>query len=297
MTTAPLTQTKPAPYPPDTKAKGWRFEVDMEKVESSDTWLRAKTGAVRGALLLLWAKSWQQVPCGSLPNDHELVALLIDMPDSTFAKHRSVLMRGWWLAEDGRLYHDTITTRVLVMLEKRASDAVRAANRRAKLLDSQPGHAQLTPESRVTNTGLRSEFDTKHQAPSTSTGEDNTPKAPRKRRAPAASQQVVSLDQLKAEGVSEQHATDWLTVRAKKSLPLTPTAWDEVKAQAVLAGVSNDEAVRMAAANGWGGFKHKWLSEPSASVRPSTTGGNKQEAREQRNRAVADEWAAEGATT
>ena len=58
-----------APYPPDTLAKGWRFEIDMEKVERSDTWLRAKTGAMRGALLLLWSRAWQQTPCGTLPDD------------------------------------------------------------------------------------------------------------------------------------------------------------------------------------------------------------------------------------
>ena len=71
---------KPAPYPADTRAKGWRFEIDMEKIKASDTWLRAKTGEVRGALLLLWSEAWQQTPCGTLPNDDELVALLIDMP-------------------------------------------------------------------------------------------------------------------------------------------------------------------------------------------------------------------------
>jgi len=159
---------RPAPYPADTKAKGWRFEIDMEKVEASDTWLRAKSGAVRGALLLLWAKSWQQVPCGSLPNDDELVALLIDMPAATFAKHRAVLMRGWSLASDGRLYHETITNRVLAMLDKRATDAERAARNRAKRAESIGSPPEVTPVSRVTNAGLRSEFDTKHQAPSTS---------------------------------------------------------------------------------------------------------------------------------
>lgn len=114
---------KPAPYPADTRAKGWRFEIDMEKIKASDTWLRAKTGEVRGALLLLWSEAWQQTPCGTLPNDDELVALLIDMPAAKFAKHRAVLMRGWWLAEDGRLYHDTIAQRVIAMLDKRATDA------------------------------------------------------------------------------------------------------------------------------------------------------------------------------
>lgn len=121
---------RPAPYPADTRAKGWRFEVDMEKVKASDTWLRAKTGALRGALLLLWSEAWQQTPCGSLPNDDELVALIIDMSPQAFAKSRSVLMRGWWLADDGRLYHDTIAERVLQMLDTRGADRTRQDARR-----------------------------------------------------------------------------------------------------------------------------------------------------------------------
>lgn len=168
--------TRPAPYPADTKAKGWRFELDLEKVEASDTWLRARTGALRGALLLLWAKSWQQVPCGSLPSDDELVSLLIDMPAATFTKHRAVLMRGWWLADDGRLYHDTIVTRVLAMLDKRATDAERAARNRAKRADNRASPPEVMPASRVTHAGLQSEFDTKHQAPEVNT---NTPQPPK----------------------------------------------------------------------------------------------------------------------
>jgi uncharacterized protein YdaU (DUF1376 family) len=159
--------TFPAPYPADTRARGWRFEVDMEKVEASDTWLKAKTGAVRGALLLLWAKAWQQNPCGTLPNDDELIALLIDMPDASFAKHKAVLLRGWKLADDGRLYHDTITARVLAMLDKRAGDAQRAANRRARNAESSGNHAEVTRDSQANNGQVGAEFDTKHQAPST----------------------------------------------------------------------------------------------------------------------------------
>ena len=160
--------TPPVPYPADTRAKGWRFEVDMEAIKSSDTWLLAKTGAVRGALLLLWAEAWQQTPCGTLPKNDELIALLIDMAKPTFQKNRQTLLRGWYEAEDGRLYHETITKRVLAMLDKRASDARRAANRRAKTSDSPETHPKVTRDSPGSPDGSRSEFDTKHQAPDNS---------------------------------------------------------------------------------------------------------------------------------
>lgn len=169
-----------APYAADTRAKGWRFEIDTEKVKASDTWLRARTGAVKGALLLLWSEAWQQTPCGSLPNDDELVALLIDMPLPTFAKHRAVLMRGWTPADDGRLYHETITARVLAMLEKRAKDAKRTAERRGRAAESGESPAEVAVVSRVTPALPASEFDTKHQAPSTSSKKKTpSPSAPR----------------------------------------------------------------------------------------------------------------------
>lgn len=159
------------PYASDTRAKGWRFEIDTEAVKASDTWLRARTGAVKGALLLLWSEAWQQTPCGSLPDDDELVALLIDMPTPAFAKNRAVLMRGWARADDGRLYHDTITKRVMAMLVKRAKDAKRTADRRERQADAPVTPPEDTPESRVTGAGqacdspVSSPPSTKHQAP------------------------------------------------------------------------------------------------------------------------------------
>jgi len=161
----------PAPYPDDTESKGWRFELHMEKVKKSDTWLRAKTGRLRGALLLLWSEAWEQTPCGSLPDDDELLMLLLDMTADEFDAQRSVLMRGWWRADDGRLYHDTITERVLAMLEKRASDAKRSHDKRVRDAALKTKPKRVTKPSRVTHTGdtpaspVSSPPSTKHQAP------------------------------------------------------------------------------------------------------------------------------------
>ncbi|MBR8425014.1 HNH endonuclease [Burkholderia cenocepacia] len=102
------------PYPSDTRAKGWRFELDLERIERSDTW--ALTPAdLRPWLLMLWSTAWQQEPCGSLPANDELIAARIGMKTSVFVKNRDKLMRGWWLADDGRLYHNTIVELVLAM--------------------------------------------------------------------------------------------------------------------------------------------------------------------------------------
>lgn len=255
--------TFPVPYPADTRAKGWRFEVDTEKVKASDTWLRAKRGDIRGALLLLWAESWQQTPCGSLPNDDELIALLIDMAPATFAKNRSILMRGWRLADDGRLYHETITARVLDMLAKRAKDAKRAADRRARHADAEGSPDGVAGASRVTPGGVLPKSDTKHQAPSTSepTGSG---KPPRKRDAAPVPD--------RPEGVSEQTWADWLQLRKGKRAAVTATVLAEAATEAAKAGLTLDRFLAIWCVRGSQGLQADWLKPSERGNAPAPTG-------------------------
>jgi hypothetical protein len=162
-----------APYPADTKAKGWRFELDLERIRQSDTWALA-TAPTRPWLLMLWTTAWEQTPCGSLPADDALIAARIGMDQRAFAKIRDVLLRGWWKADDGRLYHDTITERVLLMLTKKDKDRQRKAGWRARQGIGRTAEEHVSPEDvtrdrHVTNTGLTEESNrkdnTKHQAP------------------------------------------------------------------------------------------------------------------------------------
>ena len=115
-----------------------------------------------------------------------------------------------------------------------------------------------------------------------------------------ASARAMAADDLVVQGVDRQHADDWLAVRKAKGTPLTHTAWDQTVAEAQKAGVSSAEAVRIAAANGWAGFRASWLQrqdappqtgQPSAVVRPL----NRQLAVEAENRRVANEWLAQEA--
>lgn len=173
------------PYPADTRARGWRFELDYEQIDQSDTWdMAAEIPMAQHALLMMWLISWRQEPCGSFPNDEAVIRAKCRMPPKVWAQCRDVLMRGWWLASDGRLYHDTIATRVFAMLDKRANDAQRAATRRARKADATVSTEGVTPESRVTHTGVPPEFDTKHQAPSTSTTPSLRSGVPRGARLP-----------------------------------------------------------------------------------------------------------------
>ena len=124
--------TRQAPYDSKVRAKGWRFELDLERLEQSATWALAPL-ELRPWLVMMWMVSWKQTPCGSLEDDDALIAARMGMPPDLFAKHRSLLRRNWWPAEDGRLYHDTITGAVQSMEKARWKESSRkAVSRRAK---------------------------------------------------------------------------------------------------------------------------------------------------------------------
>jgi hypothetical protein len=78
----------------------------------------------------------------------------------------------------------------------------------------------------------------------------------KRKKSPGINRQVL-VD----AGVQSQHLDDWLEVRAtpaKKAGPLTATAWAAVCREAAQAGLTLDDAVRIAAENSWAGFKASW---------------------------------------
>ena len=127
-----MSDLRAAPYPPETRSKGWRFELDLERMRQSDTWALASPD-IRPWLLMLWSESWCQVPCGSMPNDDTLIAARIGMAPKAFTKARAVLLRGWWAADDGRLYHPVITEFVAGMLKRKEAERQRKAEYRTRM--------------------------------------------------------------------------------------------------------------------------------------------------------------------
>lgn len=147
-----MTSPRPAPYPAETRAKGWRFELEYERIEQSDTWAIAEeVPMAQHALLFMWLAAWKQEPCGSFPNDEAVIRSKCRVPLKLWAGLRNVLMRGWWLAEDGRLYHPTITARVLEMLEYRKKTAERVAKHKAAMREQRAGNTLPTGESAGSN--------------------------------------------------------------------------------------------------------------------------------------------------
>lgn len=255
------------PYPPDTRAKGWRFELAYEQIEQSDTWGLASALALEGLplarplLLALWYAAWKQAPCGSLPADDRLLAAALGIPGSILADYREVLLRGWWMADDGRLYHPTLTARVLEMMRKRRSDADRQSMRRAKDVHEQPGDSDgVTPKSRVTPPEVTPESST-----GTSTSTSNTTPSlrsgeARKRATPPAC----------PEGVDAQVWSDWLQLRKAKKAPVTATVIVGAAREADKAGISLEAFLRVWCARGSQGLQADWL-KPHERAGPTET--------------------------
>lgn len=135
-----------APYPESTKAGGFRFELDCERVTQSDTWALANARQ-RPLLLMLWFIAWQQIPCGTLPADDALIAARLGLEPDAFQHDKALLLRGWEAAVDGRLYHGAITDLVLEMLGRKTRDAKRKADYRQRQKDARMSHG--TPEGRT----------------------------------------------------------------------------------------------------------------------------------------------------
>jgi len=116
----------PAPYPPNTRANGCRFEFDFEELNLSDTWfLAAEIPLAQHALVLMRLVAWAQIPCGSLPSNEAVIRTKCNIPADDWPRLRDVLLRGWWQAADGRLYHDDLVNRVQEMLVRLAKETRR----------------------------------------------------------------------------------------------------------------------------------------------------------------------------
>lgn len=71
------------------------------------------------------------------------------------------------------------------------------------------------------------------------------------------------------EGVSDSVWQDFLKIRAAKKAPMTDTALEGIRAEAVLAGIDLSAALKICCARGWQGFKAKWLEDKGVGQQPT----------------------------
>jgi hypothetical protein len=152
------------PYPADLEAKGWNLDLDYERIEQSDTWAIASPEQ-RPWLLMLWMIAWRQSPVATLPDNDRLIAARIGLPIEKFVEWREVLLSGWELATDGRLYHRTLTQHALRMAEKRSKDRARVAAFRAKSSVVEASNDDVTRYQRVSSAPTPTPTPTEEQKP------------------------------------------------------------------------------------------------------------------------------------
>lgn len=128
------------PYHADTRAAGWRFQLDTTRIRQSDTWTLARP-EVRPWLLMLWMVAWEQSPCGSLPADEALIGAKLGIDTALFNAHRNIILRGWIKHNDMRLYHLVVTSQVLEMISIRDGNRERQTRKRNV---SRVSHALVT---------------------------------------------------------------------------------------------------------------------------------------------------------
>lgn len=186
------------------------------------------------------------------------------MSPELFSMHRAVLMRGWWRANDGRLYHTILVDRVMEMLDRKNNERERKAAYRARmdaeraaLAKSAATANEYVPSvSHGTDAGL-----TRHSlccdATGTGTGTGIKTKSKTKTARDARGDAQAHLESL---GVDPAVARDWLALRASKRLKPTETALAGVVAEAERAGMTLDAALRLCCLRGWGGFEAGWVS-------------------------------------
>ena len=176
------------PYDSDVAANGFSFEIDLPRMQNSDSWLLCPP-EVRPWMMMTWVLSWAQHPCGSLPDDDERIAVRLGCTLDFFQVHRRHIMRGWVLHDDGRFYHPVVTERVIKMLEKREGWKVRQGRRRAHdepiKAPKEPPPAEksapdepVTRESRVSHAGVTGESrDGTYSSSSSSTSSYSPPRS------------------------------------------------------------------------------------------------------------------------
>jgi hypothetical protein len=119
------------PYDTKSRANGFAFDLQMERIVDSDTWALCPA-EIRPWCLLAWAISWIQCPIGSLPSNKKLLAARLGCSPNFLDLHWDEIMRNWVKHSDDRYYHPIVTEHVLRMLEIREKYSERQKRHRKK---------------------------------------------------------------------------------------------------------------------------------------------------------------------
>lgn len=108
----------------DLRSYTW-LKLDYARLFASEFFAMANDAEFRAAFIL-WCKSMQQIPAGSLPNNDKALAGWCGKSLKQWAKIKDMALHGWQEADDGRLYHPVLAEVVNDILFK--TDAKATSN-------------------------------------------------------------------------------------------------------------------------------------------------------------------------
>lgn len=286
----PTTLPEP-PYPDDVTLNGWKVGLDWDRIKASDTWTLAEEDE-RPWLLRIWAEALGSVPAGSMPADMNLFARRIGCKRAFLVAHE-VLIRGWILHSDDRLYHAYIVNEVKTMLVGRQKNARRVKKWRDKKVHGEinteenqqtEGGCNALPTRTYTavmhgtglglGLGLGQDLDRKGQNKSKQTSKTPTEKSkeetPRAKKTSPARPVPKSKPMLNFNSWPQAPDPDqWaeiLTHRKKKRASNTQRAFNLLGKQlhsGIAAGYTFDECMETWESRQWAGFNPAWMDPKS----------------------------------
>ncbi len=129
-----MTDLPAPPVPAVADLRDFQFyPMDIVRLFGSAFHAKANDAEWRAGITL-WLKSYHQVPAGSLPDDDVELCRAAELGRDlkAWAKVRAVALRGWTKASDGRLYHETVTEKVLEAIQRKEAYRERSKKANAK---------------------------------------------------------------------------------------------------------------------------------------------------------------------
>lgn len=259
--------------------------------KKADTWMPLWIGAYladtmklttlqHGAYLLLLIAYWRERK--ALADDDEELRAITKLDRAEWKKVRPVLAK-FFRVGDGVWWHKRVEAEI-AQADERAKKAAEKAGRAAQARWKKP-QEQSTSNAPSMPQALPEDMHEECPPPSPiplTTFADSVPGGteckPRKR---AASPPCP-------DDVDSQVWADWLALRKAKKAPVTDTVLSTARGEADKAGMTFEAFLRVWCARGSQGLQADWLKPHERASQAATP--NRQEAIEQRNRAVGDEW-------
>lgn len=122
------------PTPADSSLRGFgMMSIRIRALQQSTFNALANDSEFRMAFNL-WMAAWEQIPAGSLPASDREIWVLGNrvLSIKKLIKSRSVILRGWYLCKDGRLYHPVLSEIVNYALRNRRGGKARGVAKRLR---------------------------------------------------------------------------------------------------------------------------------------------------------------------